>query len=130
MRLPLVAGLGGAALMFVILALAVGIGGGEVVPGSATTAPRESSAGRGLAVFAEMGCGSCHTLAAAGSTGTFGPNLDERLPMHTRASLVARIMARPGAIEDMAGMPTNFRTRLNDRELNHLVDFLLAARGG
>ena len=129
MRLPLVAGLGGAALTFVIVALAVGIGGGEA-PGSATTAsragPAEASSGR--EVFAEMGCGSCHGLAAAGSTGTFGPNLDERLPMHTRASLVSRIMARPGAVEDFGGMPTNFRTRLTRAQLKQLVDFLLAAR--
>jgi len=31
-----------------------------------------------------MGCGSCHTLAAAGSGGSIGPNLDERLGRHTR----------------------------------------------
>jgi cytochrome c oxidase subunit 2 len=30
----------------------------------------------GVAVFNQNGCGSCHTLAAAGSTGTTGPPLD------------------------------------------------------
>jgi hypothetical protein len=31
----------------------------------------------GGSVFASAGCGSCHTLAAAGTTGTTGPNLDQ-----------------------------------------------------
>jgi hypothetical protein len=75
-----------------------------------------------------MGCGSCHTLAAAGSKGTFGPDLDERLPNHTRESLVARIMARPSEFQDYSGMPTNFASRMNARQLHALVGFLLAAR--
>ena len=31
-------------------------------------------------VFASAGCGGCHTLEAAGSSGTVGPNLDESQP--------------------------------------------------
>jgi mono/diheme cytochrome c family protein len=34
----------------------------------------------GSEVFASAGCGSCHTLAAAGSNGNVGPNLDEAKP--------------------------------------------------
>jgi mono/diheme cytochrome c family protein len=34
----------------------------------------------GKAVFVKAGCGSCHTLAAAHSTGTVGPNLDQLKP--------------------------------------------------
>jgi mono/diheme cytochrome c family protein len=34
----------------------------------------------GKAVFASAGCGSCHTLKAAGSNGTIGPNLDQLKP--------------------------------------------------
>lgn len=30
----------------------------------------------GARVFSDQGCGSCHTLAAAGSHGTAGPGLD------------------------------------------------------
>ena len=40
----------------------------------------------GKAIFLEAGCGGCHTLAAAHSTGTVGPNLDQReadLPLVT-----------------------------------------------
>jgi len=34
----------------------------------------------GKAVFASQGCGGCHTLAAAGSAGNVGPNLDQAKP--------------------------------------------------
>ena len=33
----------------------------------------------------EQGCGSCHVLADAGSTGTTGPNLDELQPSYDAA---------------------------------------------
>jgi cytochrome c oxidase subunit II len=60
------------------------------VPGAASSAaPSTSSsssssaattAAAGKAVFSgAAGCASCHTLAAAGATGTVGPNLDARL---------------------------------------------------
>ena len=45
-----------------------------------TTAPSEGDATAGKAVFASAGCGSCHTLADAGTAGTVGPNLDELKP--------------------------------------------------
>src|SRR3990170_3169042 len=34
----------------------------------------------GEAVFAEAGCGGCHTLQAAGTSGASGPNLDGLRP--------------------------------------------------
>jgi mono/diheme cytochrome c family protein len=34
----------------------------------------------GAAIFKGAGCAGCHTLAAAGSTGTTGPNLDQLKP--------------------------------------------------
>jgi mono/diheme cytochrome c family protein len=34
----------------------------------------------GEQVFAASGCGGCHTLAAAGATGTSGPDLDQVRP--------------------------------------------------
>jgi cytochrome c551 len=34
----------------------------------------------GAPVFTSAGCGSCHTLAAAGSAGTAGPSLDQLAP--------------------------------------------------
>jgi mono/diheme cytochrome c family protein len=38
----------------------------------------------GKAVFATAGCEGCHTLADAGSTGTVGPNLDDRKPSYDK----------------------------------------------
>ena len=126
MRVSLAAGVVGAGLAFALIALTTGIGGGS------GAAPRAASAGvaqdSGRAVFARMGCGSCHTLAAAGSRGEIGPDLDERLPGHTRASLVERITRGPAADGTFSPMPDNFGDRLDDDELDALVDFLLAAR--
>ena len=80
----------------------------------------------GGAVFARMGCGSCHRLAAAGSTGEMGPSLDARLPAHSRASLRQTIVAPPPS----SAMPDNFGDRLGAAELDALVDYLLATRRG
>jgi len=40
----------------------------------------EGDAAAGESIFADNGCGSCHTLAAAGTSGSIGPNLDEAKP--------------------------------------------------
>jgi mono/diheme cytochrome c family protein len=47
-------------------------------PRPARRAP-ETDRGRALALF-DNECGSCHTLAAAGTTGRAGPNLDRLRP--------------------------------------------------
>ena len=87
-----------AAVLLALLALSAGLagcGGGEEVSPTpetivgtlpeATTAEEPSStvegdASNGAQVFASAGCGGCHTLEAAGSSGTVGPNLDESQP--------------------------------------------------
>jgi cytochrome c551/c552 len=84
---------------------------------------------RGRALFFEMGCGSCHELAATGSTGTIGPNLDLRLAAHDRASLTATILNPPGSgVGTFSVMPDNFGERMGDDALDALVGYLLAAR--
>jgi mono/diheme cytochrome c family protein len=128
--LPLAAGLAAAGLALAILASTVGIGGRDSdVPASPAPSVSTEPAGQGRAVFARMGCGTCHTLAAAGSTGNFGPNLDERLPAHSAESLKATILDPPGA-GDFSGMPTDFGERLGDAELDALVRFLLESEAG
>lgn len=47
-----------------------------------TTAAGEASAANGLALFLASGCGGCHTLAAAGTSGTAGPDLDRARPSY------------------------------------------------
>jgi cytochrome c551/c552 len=133
MRDALTAGLGAAALAFAVVVLAAGIRDGSGSEGAtsgtaahATLAGTEHESGRAL--FMRMGCGSCHTLAAAGAMGQIGPNLDARLARHTRASLMARITAPPSDPEGFSMMPTNFASRMDARELDALVRFLLASR--
>jgi mono/diheme cytochrome c family protein len=55
---------------------------GTVPKSAQPSAPKlpKGDATRGKAVFASAGCGGCHTLKAAGSTGTVGPNLDQLKP--------------------------------------------------
>lgn len=123
MRDALVAGLAAAALAFGAVALGVGIDGGSDNP-RASAAPQDGS---GPAVFARMSCGSCHALAAAGSTGQMGPDLDRALEHHTRATLIAQITA-PAGDGRFSAMPDDFASRMSSAELDSLVDFLLAQR--
>jgi cytochrome c oxidase subunit II len=112
--LPLVAGVAVAAAVLVVLPA-----GDESEPAARPAA----TADPGRAVFAEMGCGSCHRLAAAGSRGEMAPDLDARLPGHTRESLRAVIVKPPR----YSMMPDNFGERMTPRELDALVEFLLAS---
>jgi cytochrome c oxidase subunit 2 len=56
-------------------------GGGAAAPAASSSGAPSASAGAaaGKAAFTSGGCGACHTLAAAGATGTVGPDLDQRL---------------------------------------------------
>jgi mono/diheme cytochrome c family protein len=58
-----------------------GGGGGATVTQPTETAPPATTGGgdaaAGAEVFASAGCVQCHTLSAAGATGTVGPNLDQ-----------------------------------------------------
>ncbi len=52
-------------------------------PGAETGGDEGGAGGEapdGEAIFAEAGCGGCHTLEAAGAAGTVGPNLDDAKP--------------------------------------------------
>jgi len=44
--------------------------------GTGGKAPAQADLTNGQKLFTSSGCGGCHTLAAAGSQGTTGPNLD------------------------------------------------------
>ena len=54
-------------------------GGQSAQPVATQPAPPPPAAAGGDQLFAEN-CGSCHTLAAAGTSGTIGPNLDDLAP--------------------------------------------------
>jgi mono/diheme cytochrome c family protein len=133
---PLAAGLAAAAVAFAVIALTTGdeaerptSAGGVAAEGGVATqggvaAQGAGAAPDGLAVFNRMGCGGCHELAAAGSSGPVGPSLDQELPGHTRESLRVAILSPP----PMAMMPEDFGERLSEAELSALIEFLLASR--
>ena len=86
---------------------------------AAGAAPYSSSPGGASAADGEQlfkdNCGSCHTLSAAGTSGTVGPNLDD-------VSLDA------SAIEDIVrggrgGMPA-FGDKLSDDEVSAVAAFV------
>jgi mono/diheme cytochrome c family protein len=122
---PVAAGLLAAVAAFAIVTVAVDDGGPAR---DAAVSPTALDGSSGETIFARMGCGSCHRLAAAGSTGEIGPDLDERLSAHDRASLIA-VITDSDRGGDFVAMPEDFGRRMNSAELNALVDFLLAAGG-
>ena len=130
-----------AATPLVLLALlvgAAGCGGGEevqplpetvvgTVPAATTseeappTSTLEGDATKGEAVFASAGCGGCHTLDAAGSSGTVGPNLDDAKPDF--ALVVDRVTNGRGA------MPS-FEGQLSEQQIADVAQYVVESTGG
>jgi mono/diheme cytochrome c family protein len=101
------------------------------VPGAA---PPKVPGGPGAQVFANKGCGGCHTLAAANSGGTTGPDLDEVLPGQT-AAMVEESIVDPNAKVTKGYrpnvMPPNFGSLIQPAEIKQLVQYLLdSTKGG
>lgn len=72
-------------------------------------------------------CGSCHTLAAAGTSATVGPDLDEVLAGQDENYIEKQIVdpnseITPGFQEGI--MPANFDTSLTPEDIEGLVDYL------
>ena len=86
----------------------------------------------GKQLFAEgtgaaTACGSCHTLADAGTQGQAGPDLDETLPDEDAEAIERSIVApdeevTPGFQPGI--MPKNYGDTLSDDELEALVKYL------
>ncbi len=70
-----------------------GSGGGSGASGSAAGGSSPSSGTPPKEIFANA-CGSCHTLGAAETKGSFGPNLDDLQP--TQTEVAAAIKNGPG----------------------------------
>jgi mono/diheme cytochrome c family protein len=101
------------------------------LPGQTTTAPAtttsggggggsapEGDAAAGKAVFTSAGCSGCHTLKAAGATGTVGPNLDQLKPSY------ARIHAQ--VIHGGGPMPA-FKGTLTDKQIADVSAYVFAS---
>lgn len=100
------------------------------VPGAA---PPEVEGGPGAQVFANNGCGGCHTLKAAGTGGVTGPDLDEVLPGQSE-TMIDESIVNPNA-EIAKGyppnvMPQNFGEVLSKKELEDLVQYLSESTSG
>jgi outer membrane protein assembly factor BamB len=89
--------------------------------GAATTAETTTGAAEanGETVFASS-CGSCHTLAAAGATGSVGPNLDDLMP---DAATVEEKVRNGGG-----GMPA-FSGSLSDAEIAAVSQYVAENAG-
>jgi cytochrome c2 len=96
------------------------------VPGAE---PPKVPGGPGAQVFANNGCGGCHTLAAAGSGGVTGPNLNEYLAPDDNAAGVEEMIVNPNAeiAEGFSAnvMPQNYGEALTPKELEDLVQYLI-----
>jgi mono/diheme cytochrome c family protein len=95
------------------------------VPGAE---PPKVAGGPGAQVFANNGCGGCHTFKAAGSGGVTGPPLEEALVAGDSPALIEEMVVNPNA-EIAKGypanvMPQNFGQILSKKELEDLVQYL------
>jgi cytochrome c553 len=94
--------------------------GSETGEGPATTQPApeepKGDPAAGEKVFASAGCGGCHTLEAAGSSGNVGPNLDDAKPP---ASLVVERVTK-----GKAPMPS-FAGQLDEQQIQDVAAFVV-----
>ena len=115
-----------------------GGGGGsqEGEPGAAGT-----PGGDGKQVFAANGCGGCHQLADAGSSGATGPNLDQLAQSaeengggKSPEEYVRESITDPDAVVvegfTEGTMPQNYEQSLTPEQLDALVKYLLEQGGG
>jgi mono/diheme cytochrome c family protein len=122
------------------LGLAAGCGGGDSSSSDTTPAAEDTTAtaettedngedttegdhaatADGEEVFASAGCGGCHTLAAAGTSGTVGPDLDSLGP--TTEQVVAQVTNGGG------GMPA-FADDLSTEEILAVAEYVSTSAG-
>jgi mono/diheme cytochrome c family protein len=90
-------------------------------PGGEPPPPGGDPLAEGKEVFASAGCGTCHALADAGSTGTVGPNLDESMPSKELA--VDRVTNGQGAMPPFSG-------QLSEQQIDAVATYVSTAAGG
>jgi mono/diheme cytochrome c family protein len=89
---------------------------------SGAAASKSGAAGppSGGAVFASAGCGNCHTLKAAGASGTIGPNLDQLRPTAVTVSQIVRTGS---------GEMPSFSGKLSDAETAAVATYVSTVAG-
>jgi mono/diheme cytochrome c family protein len=90
-----------------------------------TTETTETTEGSGDAAAGEevflANCGSCHTLADAGTTGTIGPNLDAASPSADK--VVERVT-------NGAGVMPSFADTLSEQQIADVAAYVSTAAAG
>ena len=97
--------------------------------------------GDGKQVFTANGCGGCHQLADAGSSGTTGPSLDKLAESirtngrgKTPEEYVRESIENPNAVVvegfPEGTMPQNYGNTLTDQQIEALVKYLVEQGGG
>lgn len=91
----------------------------------------EGAAGSGAQLFTSAGCGGCHTLSAAGTTGTTGPALEESLAPDDNTAGIEEMIANPNE-EVVEGYPPNvmpqtYGQTFSKAEIQQLAEFLVAS---
>ena len=81
----------------------------------------EGDAAAGEKVFSEAGCGGCHTLEAAGSSGSVGPNLDDAKPPF---ELVV------DRVTNGSGVMPSFKDDLSEEDINNVAAFVVESTSG
>jgi cbb3-type cytochrome c oxidase subunit III len=90
--------------------------------GGYTTSVNLASLGTDGKAIVKAACASCHTLAAAGISGTVGPNLDQLAPNLTVA-LIAHQVTNGGAI-----MPA-FKSKLSAAQIQAVAQYVSSVAG-
>jgi cytochrome c oxidase subunit 2 len=90
----------------------------------------KGDAAAGKKVFADAGCGGCHTFKAAGTNAKVGPDLDEALKGKD-ADFIKESIKDPNA-EVASGfapniMPQDYGSQLSSKEIADIVAFLQQA---
>jgi cytochrome c oxidase subunit 2 len=120
---------GGLACAGAAMTIAAFAGGGH----AEAPAPKTPAGDRGAAVFAEQGCGSCHTFAPANARGGIGPDLALSLNGKSRDYVLESIVApdRDVAYGWSPGMmPGDFAQRIAPEDLDPLVAYLMKGAAG
>jgi mono/diheme cytochrome c family protein len=90
-----------------------------MVAGNPSAAGPSKNATSGKDIFL-ANCGSCHTLAAAGTKGTIGPNLDQLKPSLSR---VQRQVTNGGSV-----MPA-FKGQLTPAQITAVAKYVVSVAG-
>jgi mono/diheme cytochrome c family protein len=89
-------------------------------PAASSPIPANADAAAGAKVFASAGCGSCHTLSAAKSSGQLGPNLDDAKPGYD--TVLAKVTNGGG------GMPS-FGGQLSEQQIRDVAAYVAKSAG-